>query len=81
MIRGYARHDAYIVSYTTMIIGHAQNGYIERVFELFEKMPFQDTISWISMIPRYAQNGFSVKAIDTLKICIVRIPSKDAFKK
>jgi len=36
-------HDANIVSWTAMITGYAQNEYVERVVELFDKMHDADS--------------------------------------
>ncbi|XP_057865239.2 pentatricopeptide repeat-containing protein At1g09410, mitochondrial [Cryptomeria japonica] len=51
-----------VVSWTAMIVGCLQDGYLDEAEELFRKMPGRDLTSWNAMIAGYAQNGLIGKA-------------------
>jgi pentatricopeptide repeat protein len=48
-----------------MITGYMQNEMVDAVEEIFNMMPFRNTISWAAMIDGYAQNSRS----ETLWLC------------
>ncbi|XP_057836735.2 pentatricopeptide repeat-containing protein At5g27110 [Cryptomeria japonica] len=46
---------------------YAKCGKIDKSYELFDKMPQRDVISWNAIIAGYTQNGFVEKALETFK--------------
>ncbi|XP_059067389.1 pentatricopeptide repeat-containing protein At2g39620 [Cryptomeria japonica] len=46
---------------------YAKCGRINKAYELFNKMPQRNVVSWTAMIAGYAQNGFVEKALETFK--------------
>eukprot|EP01018_Ginkgo_biloba_P009822 Gb_15507 [translate_table: standard] len=54
-----------VVSWSAMIAGCAQNGYVNEALKLFLDMPERNVISWNAMIAGYAQNGHFA---ETLKL-------------
>ncbi|XP_057854693.2 pentatricopeptide repeat-containing protein At2g13600 isoform X2 [Cryptomeria japonica] len=56
-----------VVSWTVMIVGHAQNGLLDEALSLFKEIPQQDVVSWTAMISGYAQNGLAEKALENYK--------------
>ncbi|KAH9302409.1 hypothetical protein KI387_013992, partial [Taxus chinensis] len=46
---------------------YAQNGFVEKACELFDRMPQRNVVSWNAMIVGYAHNGFVQKALETFK--------------
>ncbi|GMH09051.1 hypothetical protein Nepgr_010891 [Nepenthes gracilis] len=50
-------HEKNIVSWNTLIIGHAKAGNLVSARKLFNEMPTRDVISWTSMITAYSQGG------------------------
>jgi len=47
-------HDIDTVLWNAIILGYAQNKYVERAHKLFDKIPHRDAILWTAMILRYA---------------------------
>ena len=43
------------------------NGYVERVYVLFDKMPHWDAVSWTVMITWYEQKGFLENILEAFK--------------
>ncbi|XP_057841718.2 pentatricopeptide repeat-containing protein At1g11290, chloroplastic-like [Cryptomeria japonica] len=56
-----------VVVATALVDMYAKCGSIDEAFELFDKMPHRDIISWNAMISGYAQNGFDEKALEFFK--------------
>ncbi|KAH9292829.1 hypothetical protein KI387_042004 [Taxus chinensis] len=52
-----------VVSWTAMVAGYAQSGYLDKALELFERMPERNVVSWVSMIAGCAQNGYVHEAL------------------
>eukprot|EP01018_Ginkgo_biloba_P033469 Gb_14617 [translate_table: standard] len=59
------RRDA--VSWTAMIAGYVQNGYLNEALKLFSQMPKPDIIAWNAMIAKCAQKTY---CDDALKLFI-----------
>lgn len=53
-----------VVSWNTVIFGHAECGKMELAQSFFDVMPVRDAVSWNSMISGYLQNGEPHKSID-----------------
>ncbi|XP_057873988.1 pentatricopeptide repeat-containing protein At4g13650-like [Cryptomeria japonica] len=55
--------DAVVAS--TLVDMYAKCGSIDKAYELFDRMPQRDVVSWTAMIVGYAHNGFVEKALKT----------------
>ncbi|KAH9310531.1 hypothetical protein KI387_025566, partial [Taxus chinensis] len=64
MERGFLS-DAVVAN--ALVDMYAKCGRIHKAYELFDKMPERDVISWTAMIAGYAQNGFVEKSFQTFK--------------
>ncbi|KAB2634219.1 pentatricopeptide repeat-containing protein [Pyrus ussuriensis x Pyrus communis] len=49
--------QADVVSWTTLIAGNSQCGFIDEAFEIFELMPEKNSVSWNAMISSYVQRN------------------------
>ncbi|XP_062082770.1 pentatricopeptide repeat-containing protein At5g66520-like isoform X2 [Humulus lupulus] len=46
-----------VVSWTTLIAGYSQCGFVDEAFQLFELMPERNAVTWNAMIASYVQNN------------------------
>ncbi|XP_057832149.2 pentatricopeptide repeat-containing protein At3g24000, mitochondrial-like [Cryptomeria japonica] len=46
---------------------YAKCGSVDKAYELFDRMPQRNAVSWNTMIAGYAHNGFVEKALETFK--------------
>ncbi|XP_030506083.2 pentatricopeptide repeat-containing protein At5g66520 [Cannabis sativa] len=46
-----------VVSWTMLIAGYSQCGFVDEAFQLFELMPERNAVSWNAMIASYVQNN------------------------
>eukprot|EP01018_Ginkgo_biloba_P020443 Gb_15797 [translate_table: standard] len=56
-----------VVSWTAMVTGYAQNGYVDEALGIFQNMPERDVVSWNAMITAYAQNGYFKEALNLFR--------------
>ncbi|XP_059068258.1 pentatricopeptide repeat-containing protein At2g13600-like [Cryptomeria japonica] len=56
-----------VVVATALLDMYAKCGSVNKVRELFDKMPRRNMVSWSAMIAGYEQNGFAGEALETFK--------------
>ncbi|XP_057814057.1 pentatricopeptide repeat-containing protein At3g09040, mitochondrial-like [Cryptomeria japonica] len=56
-----------VIVTSALVDMYAKCGSVHMAYELFEKLPQRNVISWNAMISGYAQNGFAEKALETFK--------------
>ncbi|BAF09391.2 pentatricopeptide repeat-containing protein At3g29230 [Oryza sativa Japonica Group] len=69
-----SRDVADVVTWTTMVTGHANAGDVERARWFFDAMPEKNVVSWNTMLGAYARAGMLPKA----RKLFDRMPSRNA---
>ena len=46
-----------VVSWTTVVLGYAQNGLIEQACNVFNQMPERNVFAWTALIKSYVDHG------------------------
>lgn len=62
-----------VVSWTTMIVGYAQNGRVREALEIFRRMPERNAVSWNAMLAGFTWNGDVDKALELFQV----MPERD----
>ncbi|KAJ6392816.1 hypothetical protein OIU77_022323 [Salix suchowensis] len=56
-----------VVSWTTMIVGHAKNGLLDMAWKLFHDMPEKNVVAWNAIIGSYVQANLSLEALELFR--------------